>query len=391
MTEALVRGTGPGDILDYVRRLGPTTRRDIQLATGLSRVTVGQRVESLLASGFLRERGRADSTGGRRPLQLEFDPEAGVVLTAALNTERAWVGVVDLGLAVLVTREISVEISPDPAHTLDVLLTSMRSVLAETGRDASSAIGIGLSVPGPVDPASGRLNEPPIMSGWHDFDIAGHFQRSLDLPVLVENDANAMALGEYVAEYPDEDALVFLKVSTGIGAGIVLDGRVWAGHDGGAGDIGHMRVSADPGGRVCRCGSVGCLAADASGGSLATQLRQGGFADVATARDVADLVRTGTPEAIALVRHAGAQIGEVMASLVSVVNPEVVIVGGDLAGPELLSAMVSSMLPRCMPRATRHLQVRLSTLGETATLIGVAHQVISHVYAPERVNQRLSR
>ena len=92
MTEALVRGTGPGAILDYVRRLGPTTRRDIQLATGLSRVTVGQRVESLLASGFLRERGRADSTGGRRPLQLEFDPEAGVVLTAALNTERAWVG-----------------------------------------------------------------------------------------------------------------------------------------------------------------------------------------------------------------------------------------------------------------------------------------------------------
>jgi len=381
-------GTGPGHILALIRQGQCTTRADIQQATGLSRVTVGQRVDALLAAGLIREGGRGVSTGGRRPLHLEFDEDAGTVVAMALNTRHATVGVLDLGAHLLHSEDMPADVHRPPEEMLsDLWATSLR-VLRRAGRKKASIVGVGVSVPGPVDPRTGRLNEPPIMTGWHDYDIAGQVHRWIPVPVTVENDANAMAIGEMRANYPDAPALVFLKVSTGIGAGITLNGQIWAGYDGGAGDIGHMRVGGSDG-RVCSCGATGCLAATASGGAMATRLREEGYGQVQSARDVAELVRRGNPAATALVAAAGDRIGEVMAALVSVVNPQTVVIGGDLASPALLSAVISSMIPRSMPRATRNLRVELSSLGEAASLTGLATLVLDDVYSVERINQAL--
>jgi len=379
-------GTGPGHVLNLIRTGRSRTRTDIQKATGLSRVTVSQRVDALLRAGLIREGGRADSTGGRRPLQLEFDHGVGVVLGMALNTRHATVGVLDLGANLLASEELPADVTRAPAETIDELLDASLRLLTQVGVSVEDVVGVGVSVPGPVDPHTGRLNEPPIMVGWHDFDIAEQVRRRIPVPVTVENDANAMAIGE-VRATGDPTTLVFLKVSTGIGAGIVLDGRIWAGNDGGAGDIGHMRVGSGSDGRVCRCGSTGCLAATASGGAIAARLREMGHDDARSARDVAELLRHGDPDATSLVVEAGNRIGEVMAAVVCVVNPQAVIVGGDLASPTLLSAVVTSLVPRSMPRATRNLIVRLSSAGEAAGLVGIATLVLDDVYSMRRVNE----
>lgn len=391
MTTNPLEGTGPGDVLHLVRRGQCSTRQDIQSATGLSRVTVGQRVEALLGAGLLKEGGRGESTGGRRPLQLVFDEDAGVVLAMALNTRHTTIGVLTLGGALLLSEEVHVEISGDPEHTLDTLCDSLARLLRRAGRKKADVVGLGVSVPGPVDPRNSRLNEPPIMTGWDGFDIQGQVQRRFAVPVVVENDANCMAMGELTAHYPDCPALVFLKVSTGIGAGIALGGKIWPGYDGGAGDIGHMRVTTGPNAKICRCGATGCLAATASGGALAAELRALGHADIHSARDVAALIRAGDPEAIAMVAEAGTRIGEVMAAVVCVLNPQTVVIGGDLATNALLSAVISSMVPGSMPRATRNMRVRLSTLGEAAALVGLTTLVVDDVYSPARINAALAR
>ncbi len=384
-------GTDPGHVFAMIRQGRCTTRAEIQAATGLSRITVGQRVDALLAAGLIRESGRAASTGGRRPLQLEMVTDSGVIVAMALNTRHAMVGLLDLGMNLLCSEDIPADVSRPPAETLDDLREASRRVLAKAGWPEAGVVGIGVSVPGPVDPRTGRLNEPPIMTGWHDYDIAGRLQTWLPVPVTVENDANAMAVGEMRSAYPDAPALVFLKVSTGIGAGIALNGQVWPGYDGGAGDIGHMRVDGGSDGRVCSCGATGCLAATASGGAIAQQLREKGYSDVRSARDVAELVRGGDPEAVALIAAAGERIGEVMAAVVCIVNPQTVVIGGDLASPALLSAIISSMVPRSMPRATRNLRIELSSLGEEAGLEGITSLVVDDVYSVDRVNQAVSR
>jgi predicted NBD/HSP70 family sugar kinase len=381
-------GTGPGHVLNLIRIGRSKTRNEIQQATGLSRVTVSQRVDALLAVGLIREGDRADSTGGRRPLQLEFDDGAGVVLAMALNTRHATVGVLDLGANLLASEELPSDVTRPPGETIDELLDACMGVLSRLGRSVEEVVGVGMSVPGPVDPHTGRLNEPPIMVGWHDFDVAERVRRRIPVPVTVENDANAMAIGEARAA-GESQTLVFLKVSTGIGAGIALNGTIWPGFDGGAGDIGHMRVTDGSDGRVCRCGSTGCLAASASGGAIAARLRETGHSDIRSARDVAELLRRGDPDATTLVAAAGHLIGEVMAAVVCVVNPQAVVVGGDLASPTLLSALVSSLIPRSMPRATRNLVVRLSSAGEAVGLVGMASLVVDDVYSVRRVNEML--
>jgi predicted NBD/HSP70 family sugar kinase len=233
------------------------------------------------------------------------------------------------------------------------------------------------------------------MPGWDGYDIRGRLGRAFaertggtaDLPVLVDNDANLMAYGEQRTGHPDCSAFVLVKVSTGIGAGVVVDGRIYRGIDGGAGDIGHIRV---PGGAdaLCRCGSYGCLAAVASGGAVARRLAEAG-APAASGSDVRDLLAAGHPEAAALARQAGRLVGEVLATVVTLLNPGVLMIAGDLAGTPFLTGVRELLYQRALPRSTAHLEVVTSQLGERAGLIGAGALVVEHLYAPERVEERL--
>ncbi|MFI6276874.1 ROK family protein [Streptomyces sp. NPDC050988] len=386
-----------GDLLELVRSGRATTRGALQQVTGLSRATVGQRLERLFRAGWLREgaAGPVDSPlGGRPSVSLEFDDSHAVVLTADLDTRHARAAVLSLTGELLAEHAGSLLIEEGPDAVLGELGRWFAELLEKAGHRADEVCGIGLAVPGPVDSETGRVVQPPIMPGWDGYDIRGRLTRAFTehtgadaVPVLVDNDANLMAYGEQRTGHPDCSAFVLVKVSTGIGAGVVVGGAIYRGIDGGAGDIGHIRVpeGADA---LCRCGSFGCLAAVASGGAVARRLAETGV-PAASGSDVRDLLASGHPGAAALAREAGRHVGDVLATVVTLLNPGVLMIAGDLAGTAFLTGVRELLYQRALPRSTAHLDVVTSRLGERAGLVGAGAMVVEHLYAPERVEERL--
>ncbi|MFJ6831687.1 ROK family protein [Streptomyces sp. NPDC091209] len=387
-----------GELLELVRSGRATTRGALQRATGLSRATVGQRLDRLFRAGWLREGagGPVDSPlGGRPSITLEFDDEHAVVLAADLDTRHGRAAVLTLTGEILAEHGGPLVIDDGPEAVLGELGRWFAELLEKSGRSADAVCGIGLAVPGPVDSDTGRVVQPPIMPGWDGYDIRGRLGRAFAehagagtarVPVLVDNDANLMAYGEQRAGYPECSAFALVKVSTGIGAGMVVGGTVYRGVDGGAGDIGHIRVGADA---LCRCGSYGCLAAVASGGAVARRLAESGV-PAASGSDVRDLLAAGHPEAMALAREAGRQVGDVLATVVTLLNPGVLMIAGDLAGTPFLTGVRELLYQRALPRSTAHLDVVTSRLGERAGLVGAGAMVVEYLYAPERAEERLA-
>ncbi|MBC9730617.1 ROK family protein [Streptomyces sp. TRM68367] len=386
-----------GDLLELVRSGRATTRGALQQATGLSRATVGQRLDRLFRAGWLREGagGPVDSPlGGRPSITLEFDDEHAVVLAADLETRHARAAVLSLSGEILAEHSGTLVIEDGPEPVLGELGRWFAELLEKAGRRAAEVCGIGLAVPGPVDSETGRVVQPPIMPGWDGYDIRGRLARAFtehtgtaEVPVLVDNDANLMAYGEQRTAYPDCSAFALVKVSTGIGAGVVVDGSIYRGTDGGAGDIGHIRVP-EGAQAQCRCGAYGCLAAVASGGAVARRLAESGV-PAASGSDVRDLLAAGDPGASALAREAGRHVGEVLATVVTLLNPGVLMIAGDLAGTPFLTGVRELLYQRALPRSTAHLDVVTSRLGERAGLVGAGALVVEHLYTPERVEERL--
>lgn len=375
-----------GGILQLIRSGEATTRGDLLEATGLSRMTVAQRVDLLLAAGLVVETPASATARGRPRKSLRFNHEHAVVAVAAVDTTHTITALTDLEGRILARTRIEPAIADGPVPTLTAISDSL-SALITPGMPPLA--GIGVSLPGPVDPATGRPSEPPIMPGWDAYPVAEHLrERVADVPVHTANDADAAAVGEYVAEFRGCRSLVMVKVSTGIGTGIVIGGRRYAGTDGGAGDIGHVRVE-HPVETKCMCGASGCLAAVASGRAVAASLRQLDK-EARAGHDVGALLRAGDGDALRLTRDAGRRIGEVLATVVCVLNPEVVVVGGDLASTSLITGMRETLYGRSLPRATRHLRLTLGTLGDDAAVVGLNQIVVEAEFGADAVDRRLS-
>lgn len=382
--------SGPGDVLELIRSGAATTRGDLVELTGLSRMTVAQRVGALLAAGLIVEgpTGTA-ATGGRRRRTLAFNVGHAYVLAMALGTAHARVAVTDLDGRLRAESSLEVDIAEGPSSVLDAVGAAAREVLDGAGVGLDGLCGIGISVPGPVDPATGRPSQPPIMQGWDAYPVQEHLAAGFpSVPVLAANDADAAAVGEWSAGFIDCTSLCFVTVSTGIGCGIVIGGRSYAGVDGGAGDIGHVRLSGEED-KPCHCGGQGCLAAVASGHAVARQLSALGI-EAATAGDVGSLLATGQPDAVRLTQEAGRRIGEVLSTVVSVLNPGVVVLGGELASPPLLSGVRESLYRLSLPRATRHLSLHQGALGDDAPLVGLTRLVVDQQFAAAAVDTRLA-
>ena len=380
--------TGPGDILELIRRGRAATRGDLQEATGLSRMTVSHRVDALLAAGMIADGEIGGATGGRRRRALVFNNAHARVLTVAVDTTHTRIAVTALDGRVLADTEIHVPIASGPSVVLDQIATAVGALLDKSHLTPDDLCGAGLSLPGPVDPATGRPSQPPMLPGWDAYPVAQHLQSALPgLSVRTANDADASALGEYATTHDGTRSLCLVKVSTGIGTGIVIDGRLYTGADGGAGDIGHVRVGGDEA-APCQCGRQGCLAAVASGRAVAAALSDLGYSATA-GHDVRELLQAGNADAARLTQEAGRRIGEVLATVVCVLNPEVALIGGDLASAPLLAGIRETLYSSALPRATRHLSLHLGVLGTDAPLVGLTRLVVDHEYSAAAVNQRL--
>jgi predicted NBD/HSP70 family sugar kinase len=383
-------GAGPGGLLQLIRRGDARTRSDLSDLTGLSRSTVAQRVDALLGHGLIRSGGDGESTGGRRPTNFVFNEHAGVVLAGDLGATHSRVAVTDLAGRVLAEHAQDIEIALGPDAVLDWLQDAFDQLLVEAGQGATDVRGIGIGIPGPVEFAVGRPVSPPLMPGWDRHPIPDRLTRRYGVPVLVDNDVNIMALGEHWARWPGSEHLLFVKVGTGIGCGIVSSGTIHRGAKGAAGDIGHVRVEGYDD-VLCDCGNAGCLEAVAGGRGLVRKLAAMGV-EVESSRDVVALVTQQDPRALQVVREAGRLLGDVLAGMVNFFNPEVIVVGGDVARAhdQLLAGVRERVYRRSTPLALRDLVLAESALDDRAGVIGAAVMLIEHVLSPQAIDAALS-
>jgi predicted NBD/HSP70 family sugar kinase len=347
-------------------------------------------VDALLAMQLLVARGDSQSTGGRPPTMLAFNHEAGVVLAGDLGATHSRVAVTDLGGTVLAQTRRDIAIAEGPETVLSWLESAFDRLLDEVGRSADAVRGVGVGLPGPVEFATGQPVNPPIMPGWDRYPVGSRLAERYGVPALVDNDVNIMAVGEHWSNWRDEAFLLFVKIGTGIGSGIVAGGHVHRGADGAAGDIGHIHVP-DHDDIVCRCGNRGCLEAFAGGGAMALRLREQGL-PTQTSRDVVDQVRAGRPEAVQLIREAGRTVGGVLATCVNMLNPAVIVIGGDVARADepLMAGIREVVYRRSLPLATGRLRIVRSQLDDGAGVIGAAVMVLEEVLAPAAVDAALS-
>jgi predicted NBD/HSP70 family sugar kinase len=393
MIGSVLAPASPGEMLRLVRTGRAVTRTQLVTATGLSRSTVMHRVGALLSAGLLVEGARPDgSGGGRPPATLALNAGLGVVLAADLGAQHGRLAVCDLEGEALAEREEPIHIADGPDAVLDWVGRTFDALLAEAGRHDADVLAVGIDVPGPVDVERGRPVSPPIMPGWDDHPVADRLaERYPGALVRLERDVQAMALAEHRRHHSLLRDMVFVKVATGIGAGIIADGEVLQGSHGRAGDIGHIR-SIEPSEVLCSCGNHGCVAALASGSALVRRLKEAGYA-VESSLDVVELVKAGDAVATHHVRDAGRLLGAALAALVSVVAPSLVVVGGDLADASepLLAGIRESVYERCSPRSTQELRILSSRLRERAGVVGAATLALEHMLAPAAVDARLAR
>jgi predicted NBD/HSP70 family sugar kinase len=381
----------PGALLRHVRKGRARSRAELVALTGASRNTISARVDQLIEANLLEEGGRGWSTGGRPPTILQFNSRAGCVLAVDLGVTSVDVAVTDLSAQVLATVGHPIDIADGPGPVLAEVDRLAQKVLAEAGLTPADVRAVGVGVPGPVEFSTGRPSHPPIMPGWHDYPIPGAFAR-YECPVYVDNDVNVMALGELGVADSADDVLV-VKVGTGIGCGVIVEGRVYRGAQGSAGDIGHIYV-ARPDGRtvLCRCGNENCLEAIAGGGALLRDALAAGL-PVTSPRQVIVLADHGAGAAVELGRNSCRTIGTVLAALVNFFNPHRVVMTGGVAqaGLPLLAGIRETVYRRSMPLAARSLEISVSDAPEMSGRIGAALMAIEGFLDEDAIHQALAR
>jgi predicted NBD/HSP70 family sugar kinase len=360
-----LRDSNIQQVFEVLRVEGAVTQAEIARATRLSPATVSNIVGELRSRGIVRT-----SRGGGRAVALSLDPTAGVVIGVDFGNRHRRMAVSDLAHNILAEERHPL----DPGHHVQegvaATVAGVDRLLAECGRQRSEVLAVAVGLPGPVDPATGQVGSSGILPGWADVHIGEAFESALGVHVAVDNDANLGALGEmhWGAGRGFRD-FTYLKVTTGIGAGLVLDGSLYRGAAGTAGEIGHTTI--DENGPVCRCGNRGCLELFAATPALLDLLRQRDE-EVLTVRDLLEFSEAGDPGCRRVLEDAGRHIGVALANLCNLISPRLIIVGGELvgAGDALLQPMRESMARRAVPAAGQRAEIVPGALADRASVLG---------------------
>jgi predicted NBD/HSP70 family sugar kinase len=387
-----IREFNRGRVLGAVRDGAASNRAELCDITGLSRGTVAALVLDLVDAGELVEIvEEAADRPGRPPRRLHLAPRSDLVVAVDLGHSHCRVGLVDASGDVLAERNDVVDVDASPDQALDHACRAIEELVAQSDPARITAGAVG--VPAPVDVRTGAIGPGNVLPRWIDRRPAEELQAATGIPFAVDNDANLGALAETTYGVARGIAdLIYVKASTGIGAGLMLGGRIHHGVRGRAGEIGHVPV--DPSGAICRCGNRGCLETVAS---LSQVLRsmQSRHGEHVTLSQVIELVQHHDPGAVRAIGDAGRAIGRVLADVVNSLNPEMLALGGELAtaGEPFLSAVRESVERYAQPGIARDLSVELGALAGRSELIGAAALAfsVSEVHRPGDRSQRLRR
>lgn len=370
-------------VVDLIRFAGKgISRTDIAQEMGLTRASVTIIINDLIENGILLETESRSTRSGRPPVVLEINPRSGLVAAIDMGATHLSVALGDFSAHILDETEQSFRIADGPEPCLEVADRALKSILDKNGVNVADLSAIGLSVPGPVITETGMVMSPPIMPGWDRFPIRAQLERLWKVPLTLNNDANFGALGEWVyGAGRGEKNLAFIKVGSGIGAGLIINQQIYGGTTGSAGEMGHLTI--DENGPLCTCGNHGCLEAFAGGRAIEIQaqklaasgkrtLLSDSNVQNITVRDVADVARRGDLAAQEILNRSGTFIGIAVAGLINLINPSVVIIGGGVAEVgDLLTAPIRKVVRERSLRASEHaVKITTAMLGRRSTLIG---------------------
>jgi predicted NBD/HSP70 family sugar kinase/biotin operon repressor len=359
-------------VLDALRRQGWASRSDIARLTGLSRTTVGTVVADLQARGLVVERDSAKRrpARGRPPVFLGIDRSAGVAVGIDFDHDRLRVALADLSSAVIAEDCIEIDVDHAAADAIEAAAGMLTALCAAADVDEAQLVGAGVGLPGPIDRRTDTVGSAVILPDWAEIPARQTLSRRLGLRVEIDNDANLGALAEasFGAARGLSD-IVYVRLGSGVGAGLVIGGRLHRGASGLAGEIGHVQVRAD--GAVCRCGNRGCLETIAAEAALRALLRPAVGHDVSR-REILQLVAAGDLPATRVVNDAGRAVGRVLADLCNALNPEAIVLGGELseAGEPLLDGIREAVHRYALPGAADLVRVVPGELGERAEVLG---------------------
>jgi len=366
-------------ILNLLWKEREISRAELARRTNLSRSTVSAIVNDLLSTGLVKEARAGISSGGRRPIILEFQDQASFIVGIELGATHVSCVLTDLRGNVRASWSAPAPVRDEPEVALKKMTMAVRSVLEADGVPPSQLLGLGVAVPSPVD--SERPGEllPLVVPKWAGYNIATHLQRSFKRPVFVDNDANLGALAElwWGAGSSVKD-LAYLKVATGIGAGLIIDGRIFRGSGGVAGEIGHTSI--DPNGPQCICGLKGCLTTLIGTPALLERAKHelgASGSDRPAPENIDELVNAaldGDPISVELIHYAGSKLGVGIANMLNLFNPQMVILGGGIAraGDLLLDAVRETIVGLSLPASIRNAEIRTAGLSEWGIAVGAA-------------------
>lgn len=387
------------NVLSAIRKDGPLSKADLGDHFGYSRATVTAVINRLLSLGILAQRELGESQGGRRPRMYGINGNLGYVVGVDIGATSLDLALADFNGRILERIDEPADVRDAPEQVLSRVADLIEQLIAtrEGSRDQILAIGIG--VPGPVQFKEGVLIAPPLMPLWESFSIKQFMhQRFPAAAVTVDNDVNIMAIGELHAGAGREtDNFIFLKIGTGIGAGIICRQEIYRGQDGAAGDVGHICI--DYNGPICHCGNAGCLEAMAAGPAIAARGQEAAESgaspmlaealaangNMMTAHMVGSAAKAGDQAANEIIQSSGRMIGGMLASLVNFFNPQLILIGGGVSnlGFRLLSAVRQAALRRSTALSTRRLRIEFSPLGEDAGVTGAIWLALEHVFTVE--------
>ncbi|PKN97103.1 MAG: hypothetical protein CVU42_17305 [Chloroflexi bacterium HGW-Chloroflexi-4] len=384
------------EIIDLIRKYREFSKADLSNSTTFSRSKITGCIDSLLAKKIIVSNQSKEYTGGRHSKTYSLNGKLGLVVGVDIGATSIDIGISDYSGKLLHRYGETALVKNGPIKVLGRVCSLIEKMLQDHHLDAADLHGIGIGVPGPVDFSAGTLVSPPIMPGWDRYPIIQTVQQWFPTAnVVVDNDVNVMALGEtYQGAGKGVDNLIFIKIGTGIGAGILCEGNIYRGTNGCAGDIGHIGVNKF--GPMCHCGNKGCLEAVAAGPAIAERCLTAAQAgkspillklyeengQVLRSEDVGAAAREGDAYAIESIRESGQAIGDVLAGLVNFFNPAMVVIGGGVAnlGNLFLSSIRQAVLNRSLPLATKDLHIVFSNIGPDAGVIGAINLAMDYMF-----------
>ncbi len=373
----VIRKWNLSSIFKAIRKQGPISRIELTEITGCSAGTVSNHVRTLIKKGFVIETKKGISSGGRKPIQLMINPNKAYIFSIEIEVNQIKIVMFDLEIKVITKSIIPITYKDDYQKTLEQVFFEMDKMREEKNLKLDNLLGIGVAVPGLIDKEKGILEFAPNL-GWKNVYILKIFKDKFNLPVILDNEAKAAAIGEREFIYPKMDNMVFISINEGIGCGVILNGELYRGASGNAGEFGHIII--DTNGPECHCGNRGCWETLASESYIVNRyLKSSNSNKELTKEKIYQLGKNGDKKIIEIFNEAGKNIGVGLVNIVNGLSPELLVIGGGIVEIKdyVYEEIIKKLEESALSISYKKVEIKFSELAGLAAVYGMADLIIN--------------